>query len=84
LYIDGEKATDLIETLQSYITLYGDSVRIEETQYEYDNGTYLGVFIDAPEDDMQYAKRVAQEVEYEQRVEAQERKQYEALKAKYG
>jgi hypothetical protein len=84
LYLDGESASGLIETLQSYIELYGDSLRIEEREYPYNGGSYMAIVADVLETDMEYAKRVAQEVENEARAEARERSQYEALKKKYG
>lgn len=82
----GTLAVDVIKELQSYIDKYGaENVRVDNDYfYSYDDNKYNVIEIQRLETDVEYNTRVAMEVEYEQKREEQERKQFEALKAKYG
>jgi hypothetical protein len=72
----------VIEQLESLVAQYGTTAEICECN-DYDNSTYLAVFVMEPETDTQYQNRCVEEDRRAARDEAWDRKQLAMLTAKY-
>jgi hypothetical protein len=84
--IDGKKLAVVVETLNTWIRLYGPDATLDiGTTYEYGD-TYARITIVQRrlETDEEYSTRVSAEHIAKQTKEQRERAEYERLKAKFG
>jgi len=87
-YIDLEgRLGDVIARLQEYADTYGDAAfieRVENYGYGCNEGYHYSINVSRPENDAERAKREKREAEFAEQQRANELRQFEILKAKYG
>lgn len=83
LYVDGDKASDVIVHLQNLIDTYGETVHVEYFEPAYSDSTYLRAYYMRPETDDELSSRMLREAKWKQQTIDRERREYERLKAHF-
>lgn len=79
------KLGDLLKEIKDKIKMYGDEAYVDTYSYAYDQNTYHGgVYAPVPETDKEMTARISYEEASDKAREAQERKDFERLKEKFG
>lgn len=58
--------------------------RVQKYHEDYDENEYVGIFIEVPETDKQFAERLTREAERAERNEERDRLEFERLQKKFG
>jgi hypothetical protein len=77
-------AKSLIDQLQWCVDTYGDDVRIEQRNRQWEDGYYYAIEILVEETDAEYEHRVAHEKQTNKRIEEHERFELQRLLDKFG
>jgi len=81
--IEYSSVDSAIETLQFYKKTYGGNAYIKPVQYDYSEGSYLGIFIEVDETDKQMEYRIKNEEKWEKEQIDRDIKQLKILQEKY-
>jgi hypothetical protein len=76
-------AKSLIDQLQWCVDTYGDNIRIERRNYQYEDGHYYAIESLVEETDIEYAHRISAEKSRAKRNEARELAEFARLQEKY-
>lgn len=81
--LDGMSLDEAIEQIQKWKAYYNGTFHRLSQEYAYDGGYYLKLKVNRSETDEEYRQRLKNEETWKKNVEAQERAQFERLKAKF-